>query len=204
MGSLCSQVSNGIKGSNATDYAGLKLDCTGVPVILFPFFAQSAEEPNIFCRALLERNLPVMDRAAAVLSEEIRFAPAEHKTAWSFGGIRADGCYHQHGPQIQFGNYGGEFLANIAYWSNILKETHWELSPEQWRIMRHLTFNGFQWVLWRGRMDLLACGRQLGRNAAETKGERTLNAFAQLRNADPGDRAPYDARSAATAEKAIP
>lgn len=148
---------------------------------------------NIFCRALLERNLPVMDRAAAVLSEEIRFAPAEHKTAWSFGGIRADGCYHQHGPQIQFGNYGGEFLANIAYWSNILKETHWELSPEQWRIMRHLTFNGFQWVLWRGRMDLLACGRQLGRNAAETKGERTLNAFAQLRNADPGDRAPYDA-----------
>ena len=66
---------------------------------------------SIFCRALLERNLPVMDRAAAVLSEEIRFAPAEHKTAWSFGGIRADGCYHQHGPQIQFGNYGGEFLA---------------------------------------------------------------------------------------------
>ena len=46
MGSLCSQVSNGIKGSNATDYAGLKLDCTGVPDIPFPFFTQTAEEPE--------------------------------------------------------------------------------------------------------------------------------------------------------------
>ena len=45
-GSRSCQVSNGIKGSNATDYAGLRLDCTGGPAILFPFFAQSAEEPE--------------------------------------------------------------------------------------------------------------------------------------------------------------
>lgn len=45
-GSRSCQVSNGIKGSNATDYAGLRLDCTGGPAILFPFFAQSAEEPH--------------------------------------------------------------------------------------------------------------------------------------------------------------
>ena len=45
-GSRSCQVSNGIKGSNATDYAGLRLDCTGGPAILFPFFAQSAEEPQ--------------------------------------------------------------------------------------------------------------------------------------------------------------
>lgn len=45
-GSRSCQVSNGIKGSNATDYAGLRLDCTGGPAILFPFFAQSAEEPK--------------------------------------------------------------------------------------------------------------------------------------------------------------
>lgn len=44
-GSRSCQVSNGIKGSIATDYAGLGLDCTGVPDIPFPFFTQSAEEP---------------------------------------------------------------------------------------------------------------------------------------------------------------
>ena len=47
MGSRSCQVSNGIKGRIATDYAGLGLVCTGVPDIPFPFFTQSAEEPEI-------------------------------------------------------------------------------------------------------------------------------------------------------------
>ena len=128
-----------------------------------------------------------------MLSEEIRRAPVENKTAWSFGGIRADGCYHQHGPQVQFGNYGGEFFSNISYWSNIWKDTRWELTSPQWELVRHLAFNGFQWVLWNGRMDLLAIGRQLGRNAAKDKGRRTLSAFEALKSADPGAGAEYDA-----------
>lgn len=148
---------------------------------------------NILRRALLERNVAPLSRAAAVIAEEIRMAPVENKTGWAFGGIRADGCYHQHGPQIQFGNYGGEFFANVGYWSNIWQGTRWQYTPEQWKILRHLSFNGFQWVLWKGKMDLLAIGRQLGKNAAENRGERTLKAFRQLRAADPGDKAPYDA-----------
>ena len=148
---------------------------------------------NIFRRALLERNVAPLSRAAGVIAEEIRMAPVENKTGWAFGGIRADGCYHQHGPQIQFGNYGGEFFANVGYWANIWKGTRWQYTPEQWQILRHLSFNGFQWVLWKGRMDLLACGRQLGENAAGSKGRRALTAFRQLRDADPGDSAPYDA-----------
>lgn len=148
---------------------------------------------NIFRRALLERNVFPLTEAAGVLSEEIRRAPVENKTAWSFGGIRADGCYHQHGPQVQFGNYGGEFFSNISYWSNIWKDTCWELSSPQWELVRHLAFNGFQWVLWNGRMDLLAIGRQLGRNAAKDKGRRTLSAFEALKSADPGAGVEYDA-----------
>ena len=148
---------------------------------------------NVFRRALLERNVAPLSRAAGIIAEEIRMAPVENKTGWAFGGIRADGCYHQHGPQIQFGNYGGEFFSNVGYWSNIWKGTRWQYTPEQWKILRHLAFNGFQWVLWRGEMDLLACGRQLGENAAGGKGRRALVAFRQLRAADPGDKAPYDA-----------
>ncbi|UKI32515.1 MAG: hypothetical protein L6W00_02705 [Lentisphaeria bacterium] len=77
---------------------------------------------NIFRRALLERNVAPLSRAAGVIAEEIRMAPVEDKTGWAFGGIRADGCYHQHGPQIQFGNYGGEFFANVGYWGTSGKE----------------------------------------------------------------------------------
>ncbi len=148
---------------------------------------------NVFKRAILERNERALNAAAGALSEEIAMAPTTDKTAWAFGGIRADGCYHQHGPQIQFGNYGGEFFSNIGYWANIWKGTWWELNAEQWNIMRHLSFDGFRWVLWKGDMDLLACGRQLGRDAARKKGARAIAAFRDLRNADPGGKAPYDA-----------
>ena len=44
-GSRSCQVSNGIIGSRATDYAGLGLEVTGGLDIPFPFFTQSAEEP---------------------------------------------------------------------------------------------------------------------------------------------------------------
>ncbi|MBS1369005.1 MAG: hypothetical protein HPZ91_03515 [Lentisphaeria bacterium] len=148
---------------------------------------------NIFRRALLERNVAPLTEAAAALSEEISWAPTVNKTAWAFGGIRADGCYHQHGPQIQFGNYGGEFYSNIGYWANIWKGTRWELSPQQWELMRHLSFNGFQWVLWNGEMDLLAIGRQLGRDAAKDKGGRAMMTLERLKDADPGPHEKYDA-----------
>ncbi len=49
-GSRSCQVSNGIKGSIATDYAGLGLDYTGVLDIPFPFFTQSADEPKMVAR----------------------------------------------------------------------------------------------------------------------------------------------------------
>lgn len=147
---------------------------------------------NIFYRALLERNERALSVAAGALSEEIRMAPVENKSDWSFGGIRADGCYHQHGPQIQFGNYGCEFFNNIAYWANIWQGTRWELDAAQWEVMRLLAFDGFRWVLWRGEMDLLAGGRQLGRGFASSRGRSVLNALEGLKKADPGDKAPYD------------
>ncbi len=146
---------------------------------------------NIFKRAVLERNGRALKASWSALSEEIRLAPTENMTSPVFGGIRADGCYHQHGSQIQFGNYGGEFLTNIAFWSNIWKGTKLALTPEQWQVMRHLAFDGYRWVLYQGDMDLLAVGRQLGKDAAAAKGKRAIDAFNDLGQADPEGPARY-------------
>ena len=70
-GSRSCQVSNGIKGSNATDYAGLRLDCTGGPAILFPFFAQSAEEP--FFRWRIQRRQFIDPETAVILRFRLGF-----------------------------------------------------------------------------------------------------------------------------------
>lgn len=81
-GSRSCQVSNGIKGSNATDYAGLRLDCTGGPAILFPFFAQSAEEPFILsfipyiCENLISAVSSISPPASS--REPVRRLPAGH------------------------------------------------------------------------------------------------------------------------------
>lgn len=45
-GSRSCQVSNGIKGSNATDYAGLRLDCAGVPAMQRLFFHKVQKNHN--------------------------------------------------------------------------------------------------------------------------------------------------------------
>lgn len=45
-GSRSCQVSNGIKGSIATDYAGLGLDCTGVPAMQRLFFHKVQKNQN--------------------------------------------------------------------------------------------------------------------------------------------------------------
>ena len=43
---LFCQVSNGIKGSNTTDYAGLRLDSTGNPDIFSNFFSEGLDFPK--------------------------------------------------------------------------------------------------------------------------------------------------------------
>lgn len=142
---------------------------------------------------LLARDPEIIHEAAEKLKSTLVPSRTDGKTKWDFCGIRADGCYHQHGPQIQFGNYGGEFFRNMAFWSNIFRNTEWQFSNSEFALLRHLAFNGFQWVLWNGRMDLLAIGRQLGQNAAVRKGENTLKSLELLRTADPSSAAAYDA-----------
>lgn len=142
---------------------------------------------------LLARDPAIIHEAANRLKSTLAPSRTTEKTKWDFCGIRADGCYHQHGPQIQFGNYGGEFFYNMAFWSNMFRDTQWQFSKKELELLRHLAFNGFQWILWNGRMDLLAIGRQLGQDTAARRGNRTLKSVELLRSADPEKEQAYDA-----------
>lgn len=141
---------------------------------------------NIFNRAVLERNPVALQAAIRTLSAGLCFAePAPQDNTADFGGLRADGCYQQHGFQVQFGNYGVAFFQDAAYWANMWKGTRYALNEEQWDLLRYVAFDGFRWVLWKGNMDLLAIGRQLGRNAAVIKGKMALRTFEALGHSDP-------------------
>ena len=65
-------------------------------------------------------------------------------------GIRVDGAFHQHGKQLQFGNYGLSFLNDISALIAFFSGTKWELS--QIVPFRDFVINGIKWVLWNDVM----------------------------------------------------
>ena len=76
-------------------------------------------------------------------------------------GIQPDWSYHQHGPQVQFGNYGLTFAENVSFWIRALENTEFAFSKEQKDIIGHLILDGIGWTVWKGFMDPSFCGRQL-------------------------------------------
>ncbi len=139
----------------------------------------------VFKRALLERDRPTMRKAVSEITSELRLSDEE--------GIRPDGSFHQHGKQIQFGNYGSGFLGSISYWAGIFQGTPLEFTPEQWKLLELLVFDGYQWVLWNGRMDYLASGRQLGRGTLRGKADGALRSIERLGGCDPSRKPEYKA-----------
>ena len=147
---------------------------------------------NLFLRALLEDDASLATASANIIRREIRIVPPELRLQWACGGIRGDGAYHQHGPQVQFGNYGGEFCENMSRWANFWKGTAWEFTPQEWDLVRHYVFHGFQWTLWKGKMNLLAIGRQIWNQGEARKGDWVLRSIARYATADPKGPEPYE------------
>ena len=156
-----------------------------------PFLLQSrfgmTGQNRIWCaeggllRGILTQNEDEIVYAQKEISAEIVYGTIE--------GIRADGAYHQHGPQLQFGNYGMAYLNTITYMIACFAGTRWALT----RIapFRYYVFNGIKWVLWKDVMDLLAQGRQVGKDTQNSKNLTCRNAIAKLAKCDPRFAAEY-------------
>lgn len=133
-------------------------------------FAWMAE--NRLRRGLLARDGKVVRKALADMLSVVRMGNPE--------GIRSDWCFHQHGAQPQFGNYGLSFLCDQARLSVILAGTEFAYPPEKLELVRRLAGEGYAWITWKGMMDISAMGRQLdcGMQAGKAKG--VARAFADL------------------------
>ena len=95
----------------------------------------------------------LMHQATGVIQEELRPGNGE--------GIQPDWSFQQHGPQQQFGNYGMAYAVEMSRWATVLRGTPWVFSDAKVEILRDYLLAGENWVVWRGMMDVSACGRQL-------------------------------------------
>lgn len=111
---------------------------------------------------------------AAAIAEELRVAAPGGE------GIQPDWSFHQHGPQLQFGNYGLAFFAEMTKWGTILHGTRYEFAPEKMTILNSYYDNGIRWVLFRHEMDFSACGRQISPGQPEKKYRAAVNTINRL------------------------
>lgn len=76
-------------------------------------------------------------------------------------GIQDDWSFHQHGPQIQFGNYGLAYAEGLSFWLRVLDGTPYMFSDAQCAVIEKLMREGICRSIWRGVMDPSFCGRQV-------------------------------------------
>lgn len=132
---------------------------------------------NVLLKSMLIRDVETIRKASASIQEELKVSLNE--------GIQPDGSFHQHGPQIQFGNYGLAYVGDMIKWVRILRNTPFQFDEHKISILRNYLLQGQQWVVWKNQMDISACGRQLFVNAQESKARNLSGFLKQMESLDP-------------------
>lgn len=130
-----------------------------------------------FLKGMLLKDGELMGQARAQILEELRITTAE--------GVQPDYSFHQHGPQLQWGNYGASFGGNMIQWASIFQGTAYAVEPVSLTILGDYLAEGLAWVLWRGRMDISGCGRQIFRGSQAGKGRAILGQLQLMAGIDP-------------------
>lgn len=138
---------------------------------------------NVLLKALLLRDHETIQKAAKAIQEEMKVSLGE--------GIQPDGSFHQHGPQIQFGNYGLAYVGDMIKWIRMLRNTPFYFDETKLSILRNYLLDGQQCITWKNQMDISACGRQLFVNAQTGKARSLTGFFRQMEILDPANGEVY-------------
>lgn len=144
-------------------------------------------------KGLLADNSEMMKTASDAIWSELRITTEE--------GIQPDWSFHQHGPQQQFGNYGGSFGASMVMWGSILRGSNYALGGGLLAILRNYLLEGPSWILWKGRMDLSGCGRQVDEGCQTAKARGIQRQLKQMGSIDPDYRSRYETVNGLTGHK---
>ncbi|MBQ0080652.1 MAG: hypothetical protein KBS95_03775 [Alistipes sp.] len=117
---------------------------------------------NVLIRGILENDEILVVEARNTILEELKFNHGGE-------GLQKDWSFHQHGPQLQFGNYGLSFALSQSFWARAFSGTKLSLTRKQRSILTTYINKGLGRVVWRGYFDLSASGRQVFKNEQRGK-----------------------------------
>jgi chondroitin AC lyase len=130
---------------------------------------------NVLMRGVLEGNAVLVQQGRDAISEEIVITTGE--------GVQADNSFHQHGRQLQIGNYGLAFATDSVAWMESLLGTGMALSDDKVELLSTYVLQGPRWAAWNGMMDISSCGRQLFPGAQSAKAGGVARIVAALARA---------------------
>jgi chondroitin AC lyase len=140
---------------------------------------------NVLVRALLQNDLALVETARNSIVSEIRNDQPE--------GIKSDNSFHQHGAQLQFGNYGMSFVTSMSLWAQVFAGSSLAFNQQQLDILSDLINEGYSRILWKGYLDTNSLGRQYFRNVQRHKALTTLLSAVSLAKIDSKNRDKYNA-----------
>ena len=117
---------------------------------------------NNLLLGLLTGDAVTVEKSAGLIWDELKVAEVE--------GLQVDHSFHQHGPQMQFGNYGMAYAVEMCRWAVTLRDTPMAVPKSQLPLLRNYLLDGHNWITWNGVMDVSACCRQLFPGSPITKG----------------------------------
>jgi chondroitin AC lyase len=95
-------------------------------------------------------------------------------------GLQEDMSYHQHGPMMQFGNYGLAYAKSMSEWVYLFAGTPMEFPKENRDLICRYVQDGLRWVVWNGYFDMSALGRQIYKGNQTSKTKAVTQAISNL------------------------
>ncbi|MBE7169676.1 MAG: polysaccharide lyase 8 family protein [Williamsia sp.] len=138
---------------------------------------------NVIYRSLINGDTAQIRAAVKAIQEEVVVSEAE--------GIQPDFSFHQHGTQQQFGNYGSAYAADMLKWAAIFQPTSYRFEKEKVEILRNYLLKGMRWIIWKHKMDISACGRQLFPDAQTDKATSIRRIMEKMPLVDPAAQKQY-------------
>lgn len=128
---------------------------------------------GVLLRAVLQDDAALVEEARNVILSELEVCEGRE-------GLQPDGSFHQHGPQLQFGNYGLSYAVTLSWWARVFENTGLDLPADKMEMLRSYVAGGLCPLVWKGWYDHNACGRQVFPNAQIAKALCVRSAAANL------------------------
>jgi chondroitin AC lyase len=139
---------------------------------------------NVLLKSLLLRDAETVAKASKAIQEELKVAKNV--------GIKSDWSYHEHGAQLQFGNYGLWYLENMIQCYAFVNDTPFQFEKHKIAVLRNYVLEGQQWIHWNNSYDVNALGRHLYKDEQQKKAARLKVCLEQMKQLDKAYSEEYD------------